>query len=214
MTALSARYVPWLLLSMVVVLFPALRAGFEVRRTEDCANPRALLQVGSLPRTGAVAERFEKYDEDVPQWTVARLDLPERDLDLQAAIVRSFNPIELYTRPPRVLLGSVEIGQRQTERIEVDGQELALQTIYDGSKGRSHMASYLFLYGNEPVEHPAWAQLRRAPGQIFGGTRPLSLLIVGGVVPAGQRQLAREEARQWLVAAYRFHQAACVPADS
>jgi len=211
MTALSSRYVPLLLASLLLLMIPIARAGFGVRRVDDCVDPKALLELADLPATQSLAERYEKYDADVMQWTVAELDAAERGVQLKGALVRSFRPIDLYTRPPKVLLGKFEAGERHVERVEVAGQVLPIQTIHDNANGKNAMASYLFVYDGEPVEHPAFAQLSAAPGLVWQGTRPLSLLAVAGVVAPQKRELARAKAREWLVAAYLRHRAACSP---
>jgi hypothetical protein len=72
------------------------------------------------------------------------------------------------------------------------------------------MASYLFVYRNQPVEHPLLAQLASAPAQILGGSRPLALLIVAGAVPPDRRPEARERAQRWLVAAWRHYADSCL----
>lgn len=205
MIAPSARHVPWLLVLMVVMLLPIARTGFGVQRTDDCADPAALRDLTGLPVTKSFEERFEMYDDDVPQWTVATLDVADRGVELKGVLARSFDGIDLYTRPPKVVLGTFEAGQQAIEEIEVDGVALTIQTIYD----RNRMASYLFVYDGRPVRHPAWAQVQNAWEQLWGGTRPLSLLAAGGPMGPGRRQLATAKAREWLVAGYRHHRDAC-----
>ena len=71
------------------------------------------------------------------------------------------------------------------------------------------MASYLFVYGGKPVEHPLVAQLGGVVDQVWHGTWPLSLLIVAGPVDPSKREVAGEQARRWLVDAYSHYRAAC-----
>jgi hypothetical protein len=206
----STRHVPLLLGVAVLLALPIFLSRFEVRRVEDCARPGALLKLGRLPASGAVAERYEKYDLDIRQWTEIDLRPQRPGMRLRGAMIRSFRPIELYTRPPTRILGPIEAGQRRVEWVELDGERLPIQTIHDSSQGRNSLASWLFVYGNEPVEHPIWHQIRTAPQQVWSGTRPLTLLLVAGPVNPEHREQARALAERWLVDAYRLHRQACV----
>jgi len=211
MIAPSRRHAPLLLGLVALLLVPVLRSRFEEQREDDCARPDVLAQLRRVPGTGTMAERWEKYGPDVPQWVEAELLGNDEHVKLRAALIRSFKASDLYTRPPHVLLGKLEAGERLVEQVEVDGATLPIQTLYDTSSGREAMASYLFVYGNQPVERPVLAQLASAPAQAWSGRRPLSLLIVAGPVPTDRRPQARERAQRWLVSAWRFHRDACRP---
>lgn len=214
MIHLSGRHAPWLLVAVGVLLAPLAVARFEVRRHDDCQNPERALEIKGLPFTRTFSERLEKYDEDVPQWTQAEIDIGERGVELRGALVRSFDAIRLYTRPPGILLGQFEAGQREVEHVEVDGKTLPIQTIIDRANGRRAVASYLFVFGGEPVRHPSLAQLKRAPELVLDATRPLTLLIAGGPVMPGKLSVAREKTRDWLIAAYRHQRDACFPDEA
>jgi len=209
MIAPSTRHVPVLLGLVALLLVPVLRSRHDAPHADDCAQPERLRELHRVAGTGKVAERWEKYGDDVPQWTEADLSGNDGAIQLRGALIRSFQPSQLYTRPPRVLLGRLESNQRQVERVAVDGVTLPIQTLYDTSHGRSTIASYLFVYGNRPVEHPLLSQLLSAPAQIWRGGRPLSLLIVAGGVPLERRPEARERAQRWLVSAWQHHSASC-----
>lgn len=209
MIAPSARYVPVLLGLVALLLVPVLRHRLDPRQLDDCARPEALLDLRRVPGTAAVVERWEKYGPDVLQWTEVDLQGNDGEQQLRGALIRSFQASDLYTRPPRVLLGRIEAGERHVEEVEVDGVTLPVQTLYDASGGRSAIASYLFVYLNEPVEHPFLRQIVSAPGQVWSGSRPLSLLIVAGAATPGRWPQARDRAQRWLVEAWRLHHAAC-----
>ena len=211
MIAPSTRYVPLLVGVVALLLFPILRSGFEVRRVDDCARPTELLEIGRLAGSGAMMERYERYDIEVRQWTETDLRPQLKGAKLRGALIRSFRPVDLYTRPPTRILGPIEAGQRNVEWVELGADRLPIQTIFDSANGRNTMASYLFVYGGEPVEHPVWSQIWSAPAQVWGGTQPLSLLLVAGPVRPQQREAAREQARRWLLAAYRHHRSVCTP---
>lgn len=210
MIALSARHVPILLVLLALLLVPILRARYDVRRVETCARPEALRDLHGLPDTVLSTERLEKLDADVPHWTLADLRTVN-GVKLRGLLARSYRPIDLYSRPPATLLGKFEAGERHVEEIEVDGELLPIQTIYDSTNGKNSMATYLFVYDGEPVEHPAFAQFLTAPAQVWNGTRPLTLLIVAGPVIPPRRPEARARATEWVIAAYRRHQKACTP---
>jgi len=210
MIAASARHVPLLLGLALLLALPILKNRFEVRRVEDCARPAELLRVGRIPGSGPPAERYEKYDLDVRQWTETDLRPEQRGMKLRGAVVRSFRPIDLYTRPPTLLLGRIEAGPRRVDWVDVGDQRLPIQTIHDSLNGRESLASWLFVYGGEPVERPAWRQMLGAPWQLWNGTPPLTLLLVAGPVQPDRREPAREVAQRWLVDAYRLYRDACV----
>lgn len=214
MIAPSTRYVPWLLGLAILLAFPVLRTRLEVRRVDDCARPAELLELGRLPASGTTRERYEKYDEDLRQWTEVELRSDDRTTRLRGALIRSFRPADLYSRPPARLLGQIEAGRRWVEWVDVDGERIPIQTFFDQSAKRHAMASYVFVYRGEAVEHPLWEQIRSAPDQIWSGTRPLSLLMVAGTIHPQRREPAREAARDWLVGAYRLYREACAPADA
>ena len=211
MIAPSTRHAPLLLALVVLLLIPVLRTRAEDRRHDDCARPEARVDLRRVPGTGAVAERWEKYGPEVPQWTEADLLGNDEALKLRAALIRSFRPADLYTRPPHVLLGKLEAGAREVEEVEVDGETLPIQTLQDSTAGRNALASYLFVYGNEPVEHPVVAQLASAPAQVWSGRRPVTPAIVAREVARGGRPQARERAQRWLISAWRFYREACLP---
>lgn len=209
MTALSSRYVPWLLVVVALALLVVARGGFAVRRVDDCAHPERLLEMKGLPRAGPASQDADRLNEDVTQWMVSKLADSGPGIDLRAALVRSFDPIALYTRPPGILLGQFEAGQREIEYVDVAGERLPIQTIFDSSDGRPTMASYLFVYGGRPVEHPALEQVKNVVSHIWSGTRPLTLMIVAGQASPSRRAVALEQGRDWIEAAYLHYRDAC-----
>jgi len=209
MTALSKRHVPLVLGLAVLLALPILRNRFEVQRVDDCARPSDLLALGRISGSGPIVERFEKYDRDVRQWTETDLRPEQSGMKLRGAMIRSFRPIDLYTRPPSRILGPVEAGERFVDWVDVDGDRLPIQTIHDNMNGRHTLASWLFVYEGRPVERPLWSQLRSAVSQVWNGTHPLTLLLVAGPVQPPQREQARALAQRWIVDAYRLHRSAC-----
>ena len=212
MIALESRHVPVVLVLAVLLLLPLVRARFDVRRTDDCARPDALRELGRVPGGLAAEERWDRYDEDLRQWTEVELAGNGRGVALRGALLRSYQASDLYTRPPRFLLGTFEAGEREVETVQAGDVELPIQSIRDATHRRNGIASWLFVYDGEPVRHPILAQLASAPEQVWSGARPLSLLIVAGTVPRGREEAARERARDWLVEAFAHHREACAPA--
>jgi hypothetical protein len=214
MIAPSTRYLPWILGLAILLALPLLRTRLEVPHADDCARPAELLELDRLPGSGAVRERYEKYDDDLRQWTEVELRNDDRGTRLRGALIRSFRPMDLYSRPPARLLGEIEAGRRHVEWVEVEGERVPIQTFFDQTAEQRTMASYVFVYRGKAVEHPLWEQLRGAPDQIWNGTRPLSLLMVAGTIHPQRREAAREAARAWLVHAYRLHHELCAPAEA
>lgn len=209
MTAISARYVPVLLGLLFLLLLPFLPSRFEVRRADDCDDPEALLDLARLPGSAKQSERWEKYDQEVVQWTVVDLVSGDEKTPFLGVLIRSFRPSDLYTRPPRYVLGSFEAGQREVREVDVDGETVPIQTIRDATHGSTAIASWLFVYEGRAVRHPLLSQLRTAPRQVWSGTRPLSLVAAGGIVPSARMDEAQERLQDWLVAVYRHHRAVC-----
>ena len=131
MIAPSTRYVPLLLGLAALLSLPMARTRFEVRRVEDCARPQQLLALHSLPGFRSTKERYEKYDDDLSQWTEIELASPEKGTSLRAAMIRSFRATDLYSRPPVKLLGAIEASQRHVEWVEAGDDVLPIQTLFD-----------------------------------------------------------------------------------
>ena len=108
MIAPSPRHVPLLIALVALLLVPLLRSRHGAQRVDDCVQPERLRELGRVPGTASFVERWEKYRDAVPQWTEADLAGNDDRLRLRGALIRSFEPSELYTRPPHVLLGRLD----------------------------------------------------------------------------------------------------------
>jgi hypothetical protein len=212
MTRPSARYAPLLLVLGLLTAAPVAFHRLERPRNDECADPEALREVPRLAGSGRPVERWEKHGPEVIQWTEAGLPVPGQREDLRAAVIRSYKPIGLYTRTPRLVLGPFEAEQQGIRTVEAGDRQLPVQTVFDGTHGRNAMASYLFLYQGEPVAHPFVAQLLDAPSQLFTGTHPLTVILVGGEVPRARRGQAQEVAGRFIAAAWRHYRESCFPA--
>jgi hypothetical protein len=208
----SGRYAPVLGALLLLFLLPVAWHRLEPPRRDPCADPERLREMDRIPGTHGLEEQWNAHDEDLFQWTQVELDGRPKAPGLEGAILRSYQASRLYTRPPRYILGSFEAEQSERTEIRSGGETLLVHTIFDGSYGRNAMASYLFVYDGEPVAHPFWSALVRAPRQVFSGTQPLTLIIAGGPVPREERPEARRRAERFIEAAWRHYRRACLEA--
>ncbi|MFI5314623.1 MAG: exosortase/archaeosortase family protein [Myxococcota bacterium] len=210
---LSDRFALPLAALCTVALVPVgLHSYLHVRR-DDCANPQAL--VPPMPAGGVSAEREAEIRRsfDVYQWREGRLPPSGDAPELRFAVVRSYDPKDLYYRGTRRLWPDVEPGGDTLEWLESDGEKLPIVRSHLGSEDHHSQAGALIesllVYEGQPVENGWLAQLRAAPRQAFSGGRPMTLFAIRGDVPAAQLAAAEKRASQWLLNSWRTYRAIC-----
>ncbi len=207
------RYGLALFALFTLALVPVVVHSYLQLRTDDCANPQALvpeMAPGSVtPERDAFIHRFI----DVHQWRDGRLPAWDGSPELQFTVIRSYNPKQLYYRGTGHLWNDIERGGDTLEWIDSDDVKLPIirsRTEDDNRRGTAPVVAALLVYQGEPVESGWRAQLRAAPRQMLTGSRPMTLFAIrGSPTSPEQRAAAEKRANQWLVDSWRTYRAIC-----
>lgn len=215
MTPFSGRYTIAVALLLGLVSIVPLATLAASRRVDECANPEALLDVSSLPRSRLERElpAHAHRKEFVTQWTLG-LARPERKgtNEIHFRILRSFDPRFLYQKPT----GFVEAGTQvhgypiEPRTLDVDGQAVPIRLVRAFGLGKTRVVGFLFVYEGRPVASPLRAQLGSAVSQLVGGSTPLTFYIVS---QEGARELEDdivETVEEWLAAAWEHYRQSCI----
>ena len=207
MSAVSTRYATALLVLVVLAVSPLALRTVRPTVDDDCGNPEQIADLGAIPGTREVEVHPRREERGFQVWTQGSIAFKRGDgYRLKAAALRSFEPIELYTRPPSFLMRHFEAEKREVEVVDVDGAPVTIHTVYNGS---TRFASWAFVYDGRSVQNPVWEQVRTALPQVWNGTRPLTLLVVAGEVDPTRREAGRQRAVRWLTDAWRHHRRVC-----
>lgn len=213
MTSLSPRFAVPLLTLFTLALIPVIIHTYFIAPKDDCANPAALaaiFQGDEIDDSEIGAEDENSVERDVLQ--MIRRKLKPRGANrvpLEFVVARTTNPIFLYTRPIRFLFKKFEADEQFLEWVGTGDQRLPVHFVVDDAQGVVRMVAYTFLYGSEAVARPFIAQIGSAGPQLMSGTRPLTLLLIGGEVPKRKFEVLVEDSKQWLLAARVYYAAVC-----
>ncbi|HTO08055.1 MAG TPA: exosortase/archaeosortase family protein [Myxococcota bacterium] len=211
---LSGRFaLPAAALFAVALVPVSIHSYLHVRR-DDCANPDALVPAMGPGMVTAERDAEVRRNFDVHQWREGRLPPGEGAPELKFAIVRSYDPKQLYYRGTRRLWWDIEPGGDQPDWLEVDGAKLPIVRSRlggddDAHRDRDAVIESFTVYEGKPVENGWRTQLRAAPRQAFTGSRPMTLFAIRSDVNASQREAAERRAREWLAASWRNYRAVC-----
>jgi exosortase len=196
-----------------LALVPVVLHSYLHVRRDDCANPRALVPEMPVGSVSSEREAEIRRGFDAHQWREGRLppvgDAPE----FRFAVIRSYDPKALYYRGTRRLWQDVEPGGDRLEWLESEGVKLPIVRSRLGGEGGHSAATAviesLLVYEGKPVENGWLAQLRAAPRQAFGGSRPMTLFAIRADVGPGQQTAAEKRASQWLLDSWRSYRLIC-----
>jgi exosortase len=210
----SDRYAVALFVLFAVALLPVVVHSYLQVRSDDCANPQAL--VPAMAPGSVTPEREADIHRliDVHQWRDGRVPAYAGSPELQFTVIRSYNPKQLYYRGTRHLWTDIEPGGDTLDWLEGDGVKLPIVRSRtagdDRARGAAPVVAALLVYEGEPVESGWRAQLRAAPRQMLTGSRPMTLFAVrANPSSPEQRAAAEKRANQWLVDSWRTYRAIC-----
>ncbi len=206
MIRVSRVHAPVALAVLGLAMVPTLYALLVAGRHDSCADPTAMAGVGSALAWQDLEDRRASSDSATIQWTHGADS--ELGVTRRFTVVRSFDAVRLYIRPPRFLLPNFETEIQTLDWLETGSERIPVHRLYDGSGGVPHLLSYVFVYGGEPVQRPLFAQLRSSLSQLLGGTRPLTLLMVA--TQGLDSDAAVAQANAWLDETWRYYRAACL----
>jgi exosortase len=208
--ALSARYGWGLAALACLALVPVVVHSYVGLKTDDCANPQALVPAnagGVVPGEADAQSNFDAY-----QWRTGQLAPTAGAPPMTYVVVRSFDAKQLYYRGSRRIWRDVEPGRDELVFIDDDGDKLPVvrSSLSDANSEDKHtLIAGLLVYRGRPVENGWLAQLRAAPLQALTGKRPMTLYAVRATVSDGNREAAEKRAYAWLRESYHFYQAIC-----
>jgi len=209
----SSRWVPHLSVLLALALVPVTLHAYLGMQGDDCANPTAL------------APRWDPGDDPTPHlqyieermkpalWRRGKLRA-DGGSTLEYVIARGPDAKHIYYRPEYKLLQRSRPVRQEVVWIEDEDGDLPVhRPRYE--RGLADplvpMAAYLLIYDGRPVENAYREQLLSAPGLIFRGRMPATLLFVSGRVLPEEMEAAEARAYEWLRRAWRNYRDVCVP---
>ena len=212
MIEISTRHLLAALILTLVALVPVSIHSYVGRDSDDCADPAALLQVGKLPGSFDVRERWETRRKAWLQQTQGKVEPSGFGVEpMDFRIVRSMKPRRIYLRPTTFLPDKLEPDEIELRWVEAGGERLPIHTgvVFHHSRKAMQVASWMYIYEGRPIAHPFQEQVASALPQLFSGTRPLTLILVSGYAPRHRIDRVTGPADEWLAAAWRNYASVC-----
>lgn len=210
----SHRYVLPTVVLLLVAAAPATLGALRPRLHDPCADPQALRETGAIPGSRDEGEQVTRLSRERIQWSEGIvLDDQGRPTPLRFHVIRDFDGRGFFVRPFGAAAQTMEPESQGSHRIETAAGPVEVHRAVDGTvqftRGARIVASWAFLYGNEPVGSPLLAKLRHAPTEVVRGKQPLTLLLVGGALPAERADALLDRSDAWLRDAVERHVAVC-----
>jgi hypothetical protein len=207
----STRYVPHIVILVVIAAIPTLLHSLGRFDVDDCAAPEQILAPPVLPLSPAERKRLDlAWGEG--NWSLGTLPEIEGAGRLDYVIARSFDPKTVYHWPESRVIWDVRPEHRAVEEVQTAGVRIPVHRAYyepDNPSRESLVMTYLLVYHSRAVANPYLAQVLAGPREVVTGRRPMWLFLVYGRIPPSERREAEARARQWLVSAWERHRAAC-----
>lgn len=212
MTPLSNRYASALLALLLLALIPIGIHSYGDFRTDDCADPVALADLGRMSRAVEVQEDVKQHTASRIQWTDGvYAQVPPGLPRMRFRVVRSLEPSDFYMRPVRFLKSMPFPPEPRIRWIDAGSQKLPVQFVYRYATTASRVAAYMFIYDSRPVVHPFPASLANAIPHLLSGSRPVTFLLIYGDAPERRLPELEEMAQEWMVDAWKYYESACSP---
>jgi hypothetical protein len=211
---LSPRYLPPLLVLLVLAAIPVTIHRVGVMRFDDCRDPEALQATERIPGSQPDPNAPEWTAKALVQWSVGAIRIgPGGGPELRYRIVRSYDASDLYTYPLKFLDASFAVDPDRTEFAwrEAQGERLPVYVATLHRRDWVQLAIYMFVAGSGPVASPLRMEIESALPQLLSGTRPSTLLMVSGVVSRQQRHEVEAAAVEWLASALGYYREVCLP---
>ena len=209
MTPVSRRHLPGIALLLALAAIPVLANAWKERRYDECRRPDLLLDTDRIGAgTGPEGERRDEYFGSVFQRSEGRIGGEFRWL--QYAVVRSTNPRDLYL-PAKFRHFPIFDDETRVEHLAAGDESLPVRFVYHQRTDELHVMAYFYVYDGRPATNLVGPQLATAARQLVHGRRPLTLFMASAFVPPQRRGDAEPPMRDWLVAAWRHYERACLP---
>lgn len=205
-TPIDPRFVPALTALCTLALVPVAVHSYVDRRVDDCANGDALAPVAAIGDEHA-ASLAAGFDTD--RWREGTLAAANGAPEMRFAVVRSWNPKNLYYRGTRRLWHDVKAGADRLEWLDSDDGRLPIVVSRLDSERSDAVIAALLVYRGVPVESGWKAQLSDAPRQMLSGAPPMTMFAVRADVRPENRAAAGARARAFLLESWRNYRALC-----
>jgi hypothetical protein len=210
---ISDRWATAMLVACALALVPIVAHSYLRVRSDDCANPGAL--VPPMAEGGDSAARDAELRGpfgDIYQWREGKLAPANGSPELSYVVIRSYDAKTLYYRGTRRMWTDVSPHGDSIEWLKDDGGAVPIvRSTVDNANARAPkgLVAALLVYEGKPVETGWLAQLRAAPRELLTGARPMTFFAVRGDVPEPLFPAAEARARQWLLDSWRNYRAIC-----
>ena len=212
MTPLSNRFASALLALLVLALVPVAIHSYGDFRSDDCADPAALADLGRMSQVVEVRENEKRQTASRIQWTDGVFaPVPPGLPRMRFRVVRSLEPSDFYMRPVRFLESMPFPPEPRIRWIDAGSQKLPVQFVYRYAPGASRVAAYMFAYDSRPVVHPFPVSLANAIPDLVSGTRPVTFFLIYGDAPDRRLPELEEKALEWMTAAWSYYDRVCSP---
>jgi exosortase/archaeosortase family protein len=213
-TPISDRFAVALFAVSALALVPVVAHTYLNWRVDDCANPTALVPPMAADGDFAAHDKQVRHDfVDVYQWREGKLAATGGVPELSYIVIRSYDPKQLYYRGTRRMWKDVTTTGDRIEWLDGDGGTkvpiVRSSTNPENPRAPKAVIAALLVYDDKPVETGWLAQLRAAPRQLFGGSRPMTFFAVRGDVPEELVPATEKRAQQWLLDSWRNYGAIC-----
>ncbi len=215
MIVLSARYWALILGTALLAAVPAWLHAGSAMFSDDCANPAELLQTSRIPGTGEGRAGEHIDEQGIFQWTNGEVETKIHvNRPSRYRIVRSFGLAEFYFNPKRFFLGNPFPSDIVTERWAHAGDEkLPYFTRSDHSEGQAVVSAYMVIFDGRPI-HGLFAESAASWfSQLFGGTRPVTLLLIDQGGNLEDHDAVVESSEAWLRDAWEYYASVCRPRE-
>jgi hypothetical protein len=195
-----------------LALVPVVVHSYLHLQRDECANPQALVPEMSAGSFSPERDAEIRNNIHVHQWREGRLPASGAAPELRFAVIRSYDPKQLYYRGTRRIWKDVQLGGDTVDWLESDDGRLPI--VRSRVERADHRESdavieALLVYDGKPIENGLLAQLRAAPRQVLTGSRPMTIFAVRADVPVAQREAAEKRASQWLLDSWRTYRVLC-----
>ncbi len=207
---ISDRYSIALTTLAAIALVPVVVHANDLLRSDDCAQPAALVPVeGAIDPERAL---HMKVQYDAEQWREGIVPASGDEPELRFAVVRSYEPRLLYYRGTRRMWRDIEPGGDEIEWLESDTGRLPIvrsHLVNERHGAERAVVASLLVYQGEPVESGWRAQLAAAPRQTFLGGRPMTIFMVRASVRPGMLEATERRVHEYLLDSWRTYRAVC-----
>ncbi len=212
MIPLSPRYLPPLLVLLVLAAIPVTIHRAGVFQSDDCRDPEALQATERIPGSQPDPSAREWISKTLVQWSVGGVRIrPGGRQQLRYWIVRSYDGSDLYSYPLKFLGQPFDPDRTEFSWRETQGERLPVYVATLHRRDWVQLVVYMFVAGSGPVASPLRMELESALPKLLFGSRPSTLLMVSGMARQQRWQVAEAAAVDWLASALDYYREVCLP---